>query len=548
MRPWTLTIVGLALAGVLFSSAAPTPALAVPVEPPRLVLFVAVDQMRYDYLPRFASAFTGALGRMMRDGAVFTNAHLDHYPSVTAVGHSTMLTGARPSISGIVGNDWYDRALKRNVASVEDPGTRLLGAGDAPGSSPHRLRVSTVGDELKMAHPGSRVISMSHKDRSAILMGGRMADLALWWNTQTGAFVTSTWYRTELPKWVSDFNAGRPADAWVGREWRAVDGAVLGRLPDTPGPAYYGSLYDSAFGNELLVSLAEAALEGERLGSRETTDILAVSFSCNDAVGHDKGPHSAEIRDITVRTDLALDRLLAAIDRRVGLSRTLVVVTADHGEAPMPEQMTAWKMPGGRLQREELEKPAMDALQKALGPGPWIEGRAGSALYLNRALMAERGLDPAAVERVAAAGVETVGPVWRAYTRSQLLEGRVPPDPWSRRVLLSFHRERSGDVDVLLEPYWMSGLTGTTHGTAYSYDTHIPLMLMGPGIRRGFQDQAVVLNDLAPTLATLLGVETPSGASGRALDEIIDRGNPGPILTPRPTEAPAKPAPPSGSR
>ena len=548
MRPWTLTIVGLALAAVLFSSAAPPPVLAAPVEPPRLVLFVAVDQMRYDYLPRFASGFTGALRRMMRDGAVFTNAHLDHYPSVTAVGHSTMLTGARPSISGIVGNDWYDRALKRNVASVEDPGTRLLGAGDAPGSSPHRLRVSTVGDELKMAHPGSRVISMSHKDRSAILMGGRMADLALWWNTQTGAFVTSTWYRTELPKWVSDFNAGRPADAWVGREWRAVDGAVLGRLPDTPGPAYYGSLYDSAFGNELLVSLAEAALEGERLGSRETTDILAVSFSCNDAVGHDKGPHSAEIRDITVRTDLALDRLLAAIDRRVGLSRTLVVVTADHGEAPMPEQMTAWKMPGGRLQREELEKPAMDALQKALGPGPWIEGRAGSALYLNRALMAERGLDPAAVERVAAAGVETVGPVWRAYTRSQLLEGRVPPDPWSRRVLLSFHRERSGDVDVLLEPYWMSGLTGTTHGTAYSYDTHIPLMLMGPGIRRGFQDQAVVLNDLAPTLATLLGVETPSGASGRALDEIIDRGDPGPILTPRPTEAPAKPAPPSGSR
>jgi hypothetical protein len=408
--------------------------------------------------------------------------------------------------------------------------------------------VSTVGDELKMTHPGSHVISMSHKDRSAILMGGRMADLALWWDTTTGAFVTSTWYRAELPKWVADFNAGRPADAWVGCEWRAVDGAVLGRLPDTPGPAYYGSLYNSAFGNELLVSLAEAALEGERLGSHETTDILAVSFSCNDAVGHDKGLHSAEIRDITVRTDLALDRLLAAIDRRVGLSRTLVVLTADHGVAPVPERMTAWNMPGGRLQRADLEKAALDALQRAFGPGAWIEGRAGSALYLNRALMAERGLDPAAVERVAAAGAETLGPVWRAYTRSQILEGRVPPDPWSRRVLLSFHRECSGDVDVLLEPYWMSGLSGTTHGTAYSYDTHIPLMVMGPGIRRGFQDRMVVLNDLAPTLATLLGVETPSGASGRALDEIIDRGNPGSILTPTSTEAPGKPAPRSGSR
>ena len=442
-----------------------------------------------------------------------------------------MLTGAPPSISGIIGNDWYDRASKRNVTSVDDPGTKLIGAGDAPGSSPHRLRVSTVGDELKMAHPGSRVIGISHKDRSAILMAGRMADLALWWDTRTGSFVSSTWYASELPKWAVDFNAGRPADAWLGREWRALGegGALLGRMPDTPGPAYYGSLYDSAFGNELLVSVAEAALEGERLGSRGTTDILALSFSCNDAVGHDKGPHSAEIRDITVRTDLALDRLLAAIDRRVGLARTIVVVTADHGVAPVPEQMTAWKMPAGRLSRADLEKAATAALagiEKAFGPGAWLEGRAGSALYLNRALIAERGLDGADVERRLASGVEHLPRVWRAYTRSQLLEGRVPPDPWSRRVLLSFDRERSGDVEVLLEPYWMSATAGTTHGTPYSYDTHIPLMAMGPGLRPGRYDRTVVLNDLAPTLATLLGVETPSGASGETLAEILDPGVP----------------------
>jgi hypothetical protein len=190
--------------------------------------------------------------------------------------------------------------------------------------------------------------------------------------------------------------------------------------------------------------------------------------------------------------------------------------------APVPEEMTAWKMPAGRLPRADLERAAVDALEKAFGPGPWLEGRAGSALYLNRALMSERGLDFTAVERHAAAGAETLAPVWRAYTRSQLLEGRVPPDPWSRRVILSFDRERSGDVEVLLEPYWMSAAAGTTHGAAYSYDTHIPLMVMGPGIRRGRFDRTVVLNDLAPTLATLLGVETPSGASGRALDEILD--------------------------
>jgi predicted AlkP superfamily pyrophosphatase or phosphodiesterase len=542
MKPWTLTLAGLALAGLLSISAVAEPALAAPApappEAPRLVLLVAVDQMRYDYLPRFASGFTAGIRRLLQEGAVFTNANIGHYPSVTAVGHSAMLTGAPPSISGIVGNDWYDRALKRSVTSVDDPGTQLLGAGPATGSSPHRLKVSTVGDELKMAHPASRVISMSHKDRSAILMGGRMADLALWWDTQTGAFVSSTWYAPELPKWVSAFNAGHPADAWLGREWRAVGeggqpGPVLGTLPAAPGPAYYGSLYNTAYGNELLVSLAEAALEGERLGARGATDILALSFSCNDAVGHDKGPYSAEIRDITVRTDLALGRLLDAIDRRVGLAHTVVVLTADHGVAPVPEQMAQWKMPGGRFQRPDLEKAVAGALEKAYGPGPWVEGRAGSAIYLNRSLIAERGLDPAAVERVTAAGAESVAPVWRAYTRSQLLEGRVPPDPWSRRVLLSFHRERSGDVDVLLEPYWMSGATGTTHGTPFSFDTHIPLVLMGPGIRPGRQDRAVLLNDLAPTLATLLGVETPSGSSGQPLAEILDHG----AAPPRPEEA-----------
>ncbi len=482
--------------------------------------------MRYDYLPRFASGFTAGIRRLLDGGAVFTNANLAHYPTVTAVGHSTMLTGALPAISGIVGNDWYDRKLKKQVTSVEDPGTKLLGGTPGKGSSPWRLRVSTVGDELKMAHPDARVVSVSLKDRSAILMAGRMADAAVWWDAGTGNFVSSTWYGPELPKWVKALDARRPADAWLGKEWRPVSeagkpGPVLATLPAKPGPDYYGVLYGTAFGNELLVSLAEAALEAEQLGSRGATDILALSFSCNDAVGHDKGPHSAEIRDITVRTDLALGRLLDAIDRRVGLARTVVVLTADHGVAPVPEQMAKWRMPGGRFPRPDLEKAVGVALEKAYGPGAWVEGRAGSSIYLNRTLVAEKKLDLAAVERLTADGAESVPSVWRAYTRAQLLEGRVPPDPWSRRVLASFDRELSGDVDILLDPYWMAATGGTTHGTAYSYDTHIPLVIMGPRIRPGRYDRPVLLNDLAPTLATLLNVESPSGAAGQPLTEIL---------------------------
>jgi arylsulfatase A-like enzyme len=526
MMTRTTMVAALVVAATVLGGPAPAASDAEEPAAPRLVLLVAVDQGRYDYFSRFASGFTGGLKTLMAEGAVFTNAHLDHYPSVTAVGHSAMLTGAPPSISGIIGNDWYDRAEKRNLTSVEDPDTQRLGAAEAEGSSPHRLRVSTVGDELKMAHPGSRVVTLSFKDRSAILMGGRMADLALWWDSASGAFVTSTWYGAALPDWVGAFNAARPADAWLGKDWRAITedgttGTLLKTLPATAGPEYYGSLYDSAFGNDLLVSLAEKALESEGLGTRDTTDILALSFSCNDEVGHGKGPHSAEVHAITVGTDRALGRLLEAVDRQVGLDRTLVVLTADHGVAPVPNQMQEWRMPGGRFSRGALEVAARAALEEAFGPGEWLEGRAGSALYLNWDLIAQTGIEAAVMERVLASALERVPPVWRAYTRSELLEGRVPPDPWSRRVALSFDRERSGDVEVLLEPYWIASILGTTHGTPFSYDTHIPLVLMGPGIQAGRYHGGVVLNDLAPTLATLLGIETPSGSSGRALSEAL---------------------------
>ncbi|MCG6920917.1 MAG: alkaline phosphatase family protein [Acidobacteria bacterium] len=519
---------GLALTVALLACATQGPSSPAAGDAPKLVLVLVGDQLRYDYTARFASGFTGGFRRLLDEGAVFTNAHLDHYPSVTAVGHSTVLTGAPPSMSGIVGNDWYERGEGRNVTSVEDPETTLLGlgggGGERNGSSPHRLLVSTVADELKLAHPASRVVGVSFKDRAAILTVGRAADLAFWWHDATGAFVTSTWYAEEMPDWAARFNDKNPADRWVGQEWRSLDGgAVLATLPEKPGPEYYGAVYRSPFGNELIASFAESALEALDLGRGEGTDVLAISFSCNDAVGHDDGPYGERVRDITLQTDRVVGRLLQTVDRRVGLDRTIVVLTADHGVSPVPEELTDIKMPGGRLQRFELVEVARRALADAHGPGQWVEGRAGSALYLNRNLIALKGLDPEIVEQTAAHGVETLVPVWRAYTRSQLLEARVPSDPWSRRVLASFNRERSGDVEVLLEPYWMAAERGTTHGTPYSYDTHIPLVLMGPGIRAGWYDRTVALNDLAPTLATLLGVETPSGSSGQALVEAITR-------------------------
>jgi type I phosphodiesterase/nucleotide pyrophosphatase len=487
---------------------------------PRLLLLIAVDQMRYDYLTRFRDRFSRGFAQLLREGAVFTNATLQHYPTVTAVGHSTMLTGATPALSGIVGNDWYDRATGRSVTSVSDPAVRPLG-GEGPASSPSRLLVSTVGDELKMAGRRSRVIGLSFKDRSAILPAGRMADGAFWQDPASRRFVSSTWYFAELPSWVTAFNARRIADSFAGAEWKAPDGRVLRKMPPAPGPELNAAIAETPFGNELLEAFAEAALEGEKLGQGEGTDVLTVSFSANDWVGHKRGPDSPELADITVRTDQVVGALFAAVERNVGLARTVVVLTADHGVAPVPELMAQRRMPGGRMTTADLAGPVAAALSAAYGPGKWVEGTAGSELYLNRTLIAHNRLDERDVERRAARVLADLPHVMRVYTREQLLDGAAPPDPPSQRVLRGFHPQRSGDVGVVLEPYWMREDHGTTHGSPYSYDAHIPLVLRGPGIRPGRYDRAVVLNDLAPTLATLLDVETPSGSVGRVLDEAL---------------------------
>jgi predicted AlkP superfamily pyrophosphatase or phosphodiesterase len=495
----------------------------------RLVLLVAIDQCRYDYLTRFRSEFSGGLARLLTSGAVYSNAFLDHYPTVTAIGHSTMLSGATPAISGIVGNDWYDRALGRNVTSVSDPGTTLVG-GTGEGSSPRRLLVSTVGDEMKSASRAAdgspnrpKVFGLSLKDRSAILPVGHMADGAYWLDTSSGAFVTSTFYRSELPTWVAAFNAKKLFDSYAGKSWAFLD-ATSGpghALPPAPGPPLYGAVYGSPYGNEILAALAETAIESEKLGQRGVTDLLSVSFSSNDAVGHTYGPDSPEVRDITVRTDRLLQALLARVDALVGLDHTLVILTSDHGVAPLPEVQQARRLPGGRAKGEELFTPIEDALKARYGDGKWILSTAGTAPYLNHALIAEKKLDPADVRRVAAVAAQSAPHVVRVYTREQLLSGESAPDTIGRRILRSYNLTRSGDLEIVLEPYWMRAANGTTHGTPYSYDAHIPLVFMGPGIRPGRYDATVALNDLAATVATMLSVEIPAGSQGRVLHEMF---------------------------
>ncbi len=493
---------------------------------PKLVLGIVVDQFRYDYLTRFRADYTGGLGRLLRGGAVFTNARFEHFPTVTAIGHATFMTGATPSLSGIVGNDWYDRETARKVTSVSDDNVRLLGA-EGAGASPRRLLASTLGDEMKMARPGKpRVIGISLKDRAAILPAGHMADGAYWFDGKAGVFVSSTFYFEELPGWVSEFNARRPADRYAKAVWtplapNAGYPAFRKAMPDVPGAKLYGALEASPYGNELVEAFAERAIEAERLGQRGETDLLTVSFSGNDYVGHDAGPHSPEVRDMAIRVDRLIGRLLDFVDSKLGPGATLVVLAGDHGVPPLPELLEKWKMPAGRLSGKAILDEVEKALTTKFGEGKWVVGSVGPAPYLNRDLIRAKGLSESEVERVAAEAVSRVPHVFRVYTREQLINGGGMNDEVTRRVVNGIYPSRASDLVVLEEAFWVQAATGTTHGAVFGYDSHVPVIFMGPGVRPGSYHRNIMPNDIAPTLATMLGVETPSGSVGRVLDEML---------------------------
>jgi len=491
---------------------------------PKLVVAIVIDQFRYDYLTRFRAEYKAGFERLLTQGAVFTDARYIHFPTVTAAGHSTFLSGATPSVSGIVGNEWFDRDEGKRVTAAGDAATQLLGGADpaATGASPRRLLVSTIGDEIKMADGGkAKVIGISLKERAAVLPVGHMANGAFWFDNPSRGFVSSTYYFPELPGWVKEFNAAHPGDKHLGETW------LNHKMPEDPAE-YYGDsnkspFTTSPFGNEIVELLAERALEAEQLGRHETSDVLAVSFSSNDIVGHEYGPYSPEVHDITLQTDRLLEKLFLAIDRQVGLKDTLIVLTADHGVAPTAQESADHHMPGGRMPAATVKAAILNALVPRFGEGNWILGMYDLFVYLNRDLMAAKKLDPAEVDRVAAQGLYQVDHVARVYTREQLSSGSVVADDMSRRVMNGYNLRRGADLEIMPEPYWTIGSSNAAHATTYSYDNHVPVIFLGPGILAGEYNESIAVNDIAPTLAAILHVETPSGSVGRALTEMLER-------------------------
>jgi hypothetical protein len=509
---------------------------------PRLVVAIAVDQLRADYLDRFRPFFgRGGFNLFLQRGASFASARYEHATTSTCPGHAVMLTGSYGTVNGIIGNDWYDAAGGREVYCAADTTVRLIGA-ELEGRSPRNLRNSTVGDLLKIGTGGkSKVVTVSQKDRSAIMLGGHLADAAYW--MEDTLFVTSTYYRADLPEWARDFNAGGKISSYFRRSWERLlpapayemvgpddvaaegDEAGAGRtFPHRIGDL--DAFDDSPFGNEVLVDFASRAVLEEGLGRDTVPDLLGISFSANDRVGHTYGPDSHEVMDVTIRLDRSLAKLFAFLDRTVGLGNVLMVLTADHGVAPLPE-VFARLHPGASARRFNpavVDTVVNAALQARYGRAPapgWIVYHDQPQLYLNLAALRARKVAVEEAERVAQAALLSIPGLHEALTSTELASAR---SQGSRSAeALSFHPGRSGNLYYQMSPYILvdDELTGTGHGTPWAYDQQVPVLWFGTRIVPGIRRTPAAVADIAPTLSALLGLTAPGGSQGRVLAEAL---------------------------
>jgi predicted AlkP superfamily pyrophosphatase or phosphodiesterase len=516
---------------------------------PRLVLVLSIDQMRFDYLTRFDPLYKGGLRRLLDRGAIFTNANYRHAATETGPGHSVMLTGRHPSHSGIVANDWYDARLGKTVNVVDDPAQKPLG-GTGRRASPANALASTVGDILKAKTRESKVVAVSLKDRSAILMGGRRADGAYWYETFGGNFITSTYYMSEAPSWLLAWNKRHVADQYAGKTWTrllpdtalyeryAGKDAVAGEWDrkDTvfphairatpPAVAFYNDLRRTPFVEDFTLDVALEAMKAHHIGEDALTDILAIGFAATDVIGHTYGPDSQEILDQLLRLDLVLERLFAEVDARVGLANTVVVLTSDHGVDPLVENLQAKGVEAERAAPARLQNAVKQAFEKRFpGVEPLIRYYSAPDFYLNEDLIRDRKLSHKEVEKTAITALLTTGLVAKVYTPDDLKNTRSSSDPFLRLFQNGFYEPRSPQLTVLLKQhiYLNSQVGGTGHGTAYGYDRHVPIVFMGPRIKPGFYGASCGPEDIAPTLARMLGLQLQPEQDARLLTEMLSR-------------------------
>ena len=535
------------------------PAFAVDGDP-KLVLQITVDQLRGDLPMRFMERFgEGGFRYLLKKGIHYKNANYQHANTETAVGHATLATGADPSRHGIIANDWIDQETGEFVYNVEDDRHHIIGSKPKPhkGVSPRNLLVTTIGDELVVDNGGrSRVLSVSVKDRGAILPGGHVGK-AFWYSASSGRFVTSTYYYDDYPEWMKQWNATKPADRYKGKNWELLHDrssyiagdiddrdfeaafAQLGRtfphaLGDGSKKYFYLTLTLTPIGDELTLDFAKTLIENEKVGQGEATDYLAISFSSTDYIGHLFGPSSLETEDNILRLDRVLAELFQYVDKKVGLKNTLIVLSADHGAPEAPEYMARHGLETGRFPLDWFKEgsPLLDALKKKFGRDDLVAVHSHPYLYLNLKAIEEAKLDVEEVERFVADEMMKVDGIAYAMTRSDLLAGRITESPIQNQIRRSFHPERSGNIHMVPEHYWFlhsseeaekMGIEhiAAIHGSPWKYDTYVPIFFAGNGISAQTVSRPVGPHDIAATIAAYLEIKPPSGSVGNPLVEVL---------------------------
>lgn len=514
---------------------------------PKLVVGLVVDQMRWDYLYRYYDRYApgGGFKRLLNKGFSCENTLINYVPTITACGHTSLYTGSVPAIHGIVGNEWHDNSTGRDMYCTDDSTVQGVGTTEAAGRmSPENMRVTTICDELRLATDfRSKVIGVAIKDRGGILPAGHAANAAYWYEAASGNWISSTYYMKNLPQWVTEFNAKKYPDQYLRKGWQTlypIDtytqstadtrpyeskpfGNELTRFPydlSSFAGKKYGALSSTPFGNTLTREMAMAAIKGEGLGKDSITDLLAISFSSTDYVGHAFGPNSIEAEDTYLRLDQDLGTLLDYLDAQVGKGQYLVFLSADHGAAHSGGFSVENKLPGGGFAYGAMQKSLDSALRVRFGNHQLIAASENYQLYFNHRLMDSLKIDQATLAEAVSKFLYRYPEVDRVLATGNVRQVTIP-DKLSQMVVNGYHPARSGDIQIMLKSGYMSGSgIGTTHGSWNPYDAHIPLLWYGWKIKPGKMNRETHIIDMAPTLAAMLHIQMPSGNIGDVITEI----------------------------
>ena len=519
---------------------------------PKLVVIIVIDQFRGDYLERYRDQFGDGGFRIFLDrGAYFTECNYDYANTRTAPGHATLFTGSYASGHGIVANEWWDPAKKKRITSVEDDNTKLVGEGvgkTGPGASPHNLMSDTLGDEMKLATGGkARVFAISLKDRAAVLPAGFSGDAAYWIDPKSGDWITSTYYRPDLPEWVRNFNGSHRAQKFWNREWKDSEGNILGSTAPRNGkdgaPAgFYEVIGSTPFADEYQLQFAKELVLYEKLGAGLATDLLVISLSANDILGHEVGPDSPQMRSMALELDRRLAEFFGFLGHQVGMANVWMALSADHGIAPLPEFAKTLRLPAANLDAKALREHINSLLSRKYAkkadylvdldyPIAWLSEDAFAGTPAGKK---ESDAEADAGEAMKQAGLAGY------FTKSQLARGETPATEVGRRYSHSYSPKGGWYVIGMPNPFQVGITKGTDHETPFSYDTHVPLAFYGLAFQPGTYRTHAEPVDLAVTLSSLLGINAPVQATGRVLTEALQppHHSTAPSATP-PASAPA---------